>query len=124
MKKENNPEYISLNFFRDKAIDKTIRKTYLNEIFINLVIENNLEEIENKITSITKDEIKEIGNTLFNITYFCIEYNYPGKEICQILNDDFDIDLDISESLITLYNQNKLSLKLDFIINNLTHNDE
>lgn len=124
MKKEENQEYKTLHFFRNEEIDKTIRKTFLNNIFSNLVIDNNLEDAVNNISLLTKDDIKNVAETLFNITYFCIEYNYPGKKLVSILKETFDIDKSICEDLEKLYNNNKLSLKLDFIINYISDDSE
>ena len=124
MKKEENTEYKSLDFFRHEEIDKTIRKTFLNNIFLNLVIDNNIDDAVNNISLLNKDEIKSAAETLFNITYFCIEYNYPGKRLISILNETFDINTSICEDLEKLYNDNKISLKLDFIINYISDDSE
>ena len=123
--KDDYSEYYQLEFFRNEEVPKPIRNSMLHAIFNKVIIENSPPEVKT-ITSeyIDNKELYKIASILHSIVNFCIRYNRTGSYIITVLKNSYDIDEDITLGLDILYNRNKISLKMDFIINRLTQDEE
>lgn len=123
--KEDFSDYYTLDFFRNEDLPKPIRNSLITSIFNKVIIENCPSEILT-ITEgyLERDGVYDIANVLQNIVDFCITYNRSGNYVCSVLKTSYDIGEDISRGLDAIYDKNKLSLKLDYIINKLNEEKE
>lgn len=118
--KQENKDYYALDFFRDKNNDTIVLRELLKNIYINFIINNDSRFVIKEITGqLTKDNLFTIADILQNITSFCIESNYSSNYVEDIFMEFYDIVPEISRGVKELYDQNKLSLKLDYLINNI-----
>lgn len=119
--KKENEDYYSLDFFRDSGKDKVVLRELLKNIYANFIISNNSFFLTKELTGqINKETLYNIADILQSVTFFCIDSNYPGENVQDILSEFYDIDGEISQGVKELYEANKMSLKLDFIINKLS----
>lgn len=118
--KEYNSEYYDLNFLRSEDVDDIIKAEMLCKIYLNGVVVLNYDALDEATTRfINEKDAMSIRNVLLDITRYCIEYNYPGDDIIHILMSCYDIKEDVCIGLKEIYDRNRISLKLDYLIRNL-----
>ena len=116
--KEQNAEYYSLDYFRNTDIEVEVRKALLLKIYANAVVISDyqrvLEWVKGKITRTQLDDIMKL---LQSITDFCASYNRSGKYFVEVLEKTYDIVPSVCYDLQQLFDENRISLKLDYLIN-------
>ncbi len=114
--KEENKGYFSLEYFRNEDEKNKLEFEYL---YKNTIIVNRYKVV-NKKYSFLKNHLMNILNVFQAITFYCIEYNFAGEEIVNILFENYDIPHAICDGLEELFNSNQYNLKLNYIINKLS----
>lgn len=118
--KDKNSDYYGLNFFRDENVSLYIKRALFEEIYNNFVVVSNYDGALKKVKAyIDEDDMVSTAYICHNITDFCLECNRSGREAVNILVENFDLERDIVEGVEDIFNKNKLSLKLDYIIANM-----
>lgn len=117
--KELNKDYYAFEwFFNLEQVEN--KELILKDMFLNFVVNNNLKNIEKNFAGINdegkKDYIKLICKTLFNIAFYCVKGNFDGNQFSDILIKFYNCPKTIALSIAELYNQNKLDIKLTYII--------
>lgn len=118
VKDENS--YFALEYFR-KDTNRT--RLELEYLYKNTIINNRYKKIKDRYSTLTDKHLVQILEVLESITYFCIKYNYAGEEVVHVLNNKYDIPLTNCEDLGKIYDENKLSLKLDYVIGKITQSN-
>ena len=116
--KEKNKEYYAFDYFRKTGVEIEVRKALLKTIYENTIIVSDygflLEIIKEK--KFPRSHLEDIMTTLRRITEFCVSYNRKGKQLVEILIKAYDLDSNVCGSLETMYDDNRISLKMDYLI--------
>ena len=107
--KSENELYFKLDILRE---NKNIDLAY---IYSKSIVVNQVEQLEKEL-KIKKKDLYGIIDVLFDVNIYCIRNNKSGNELVSILIEEYDITPSIAYPLQSIYEQNKLSLKLDYII--------
>lgn len=116
---KHNKEYYYFEYFRNKDIEEFKKEYLLNSIFKEYILidKRTLEKFIDK--KLTFKEIMNITKWIERIVYFCIENNYDGSKVVEILNENYKIDPQILAQFEALYNENIMTLKTNYIIRKL-----
>lgn len=118
------PEYYAMSYFRNDAIDIEVRKALLDKIYQNSIIANDYSYLEEAIRGkIDLRTLDELTSSLRDMTFFCANYNRKGAYLTEILVDMYDLDAALSEGIAKSFDENKISLKLDFLIAMIAKNE-
>lgn len=111
------PEYYAMSYFRNDAIDIEVRKALLDKIYQNSIIANDYSYLEDVIRGkVDQRALDELIAGLRDMTFFCANYNRKGTYLTEILVEMYDLDAELGEGIAKSFDENKLSLKLDFLI--------
>lgn len=118
--KELNQDFYAFEwFFNLDQIEN--KELILKDIFLNCVVTNNFKNVERNFIGISddkkKDNIKLICKTLFNISFYCVKGNFDGCQFSDVLIKYYNCPKATALSIGELYNQNKLDIKISFLIN-------
>lgn len=114
--KNKYEDYFCFDFFRNENIELDKRKYILNKIYSKCIIVNDFSNLEFDKSPINKETLKTIAGTLLWITNQCVKNNYEGQKIIKILRREFNVNENVTADLADFYNQNIISLKLDYLI--------
>ena len=122
--KELNKDYYAFEwFFGLEQIEN--KELILKDIFLNSVLNNNFKNIEKNFGGINDDKKKEYINlickTLFNISFYCVKGNFDGCQFSDILIKYYNCPKKTALSIAELYNQNKMDIKLTYLISALSN---
>lgn len=118
--KDENEEYYKLTFFRDEKNPVFIRRALFEEIYNDFVVVSCYEEALKKVKEyIDEDDMLSLAFICHNVTDFCLERNRTGSEAVKILVENYDLEKEVVEGVEDIFNKNKISLKLDYIIANM-----
>lgn len=120
--KEENSDFFAFSYFRNTKKDSKLLKIELSDIYEKVIVINRFKTIKEEYSKIPTNDFIEIINTLQSITDFCIENNFPGSKMIDVLESVYNISREISADLENIFDVNKLSLKLDFIISRIKKN--
>ena len=114
--KKHNQDYYLFEYFRLEDIDDFKKEYLLNVIFKEYILidKRNLDKFVDE--NISKKQIMEVANWLEQIVFFCIKNNFDGNRLVEILNEEYKISLNVLSQFESLYNENLLILKLNYII--------
>ncbi|MGM9969697.1 MAG: hypothetical protein ACI35S_04795 [Anaeroplasma sp.] len=115
--KVENKDYYALSIFRNSE-DINKSRMLLTNMYSKGIVVNDFKNLKKEV-KISESNLIDILNVLDDITSFCIKNNRSGSEVVDILNENFDIDLSICRDIGNIYDSNKISLKLNYIINEL-----
>ena len=114
---KQNEDYYIWDYFRNETLDPEVRKALLNKIYLNGIIASDYEVLLDSVRDkVPKTQLNKILNTLQSITYFCASYNRKGKNLAGILKDMYDLDVRLCGDIEKMYDENRISLKLDYLI--------
>ena len=114
--KDINKEYYDFDYFRDEKISDMNKIYLLNIIFTDDILINKGTVDKFVIPEISKEKMNSICYWITRAVYFCVNYNYDGNKVVDILNEYYHIERKLLDDIKKLYNENILTLK----INNLT----
>ena len=94
----------------------------LIDAFSNIIVINKIKDVESRFSKILKNnELNKLANKLNDISNFCITNNLSGNEYSNILSETYNVSKDISLKIGELYDQNRMELKLNYIIRKITN---
>lgn len=114
--KDENYDYYAFRYFRDKDVDFEVRKALLNKIYNESIIVSDYVQLQKSITKLTEEELRDVSFILHDITEFCASYNRKGKYLIDTLTDTYELEDNLCSDLAVMFDNNKISLKLDYII--------
>ena len=115
--KKINEEYYVFEYFRDEKNSETDKISLLVSIMEKAILRNRIVELKSQIKSITSDKLELLIKWISILVQFCINNNFTGDKIEEILFRQYGISKGISQSISKLYEENLISLKLTYIIN-------
>jgi len=121
--KEINKDYEKFELFRNNDINDEKKIFLINQIFNNFILVNKGISIKSLINDekISDELLDEISYWLYAAVDYCIANNYDGNKLILLLSETYKIDKNILEELKTLYNNNIMMLKMNYIIKNLNN---
>lgn len=116
--KEQNEEYYVLDYFRDQANEEQARSLLFTAIYENTIVMSDNAQLKKLIknTAVSFENLKGIVDLFYDITGYCICHHCKGSHLGEILYENYDIPKEMSAGICRLYEQNMLSIKLDYLI--------
>ena len=94
----------------------------LIDVFSNVIVVNKIKNVEKKaLNIIDKKELNKLANELNDISNFCIINNLSGIDYTNVLMKTYNVSKDVSLIIGELYDQNRMELKLNYIIRKITN---
>ena len=123
--KEENSEYYALSYFRDISIDKLQRQSILLLLYKHGIVVSDIPTVRRELNKkIEENCYLDILAVLKKVTMFCVAYNRGGTHVADILHDVYDVPKEIGNELVRVFDDNKLSLKMDYLIRMLRSKDD
>ena len=118
--KEINKDYEKFELFRSNDINDEKKVFLINQIFNNFILVNKDVSIKSLINEekINDELLNEVSYWLYAAVDYCVANNYDGNKLVSLLNETYQINKSILEELKTLYNNNIMMLKINYIIKN------
>lgn len=118
--KKRNQEYYDFEYFRNENIDDIKKEFLLNSIFKEYILidKRNLDKFVDK--DISMECLISISSCIESIIFFCVANNFDGYKVVEILVEHYKIKESLLLQYQSLYEENILMLKLNFIIRNIS----
>jgi len=123
MAKEINKDYEKFELFRNNDVNDEKKVFLINQIFNNFILVNKGVSIKSLINDekISDELLDEVSYWLYAAVDYCIANNYDGNKLVLLLAETYKMDKNILEELKTLYNNNIMMLKINYIIKNINN---
>jgi len=106
--------------FSVKKLVDDFDSEYLDLIYSKSIIVNDMNYLMRNLSkNIEKNIIFDITSEFHNLTNYCIETNKDKDAMKMILVDTYLINAGVSEKIAELYSNNKIELKMNYIIEKL-----